>query len=592
MKNARRILSALLVIASLMSLIAMPTLAASTQAFDILSDSNYAKTYTLATSGQTIPYTGPDLKTRGTVTYGKSSSSYIDNKADEIWLLDVGTTNNVLWGKVSYPISGNRRAVAYIPLSALTANNGSHAKSTSTGKFNCAPRKGSANSGSYYVDKGDTVYLVATDGSRYQILYPTSGGKWRLGWCDASDYNRCCAGNNNSGNNNNNQNNDTAGMVDVTAYFAGRTIALVSQENGKYLYTDANTKNAPTKCSTSNDGSWTQYTVSAMTADGWVGLKARANGKYLSARTDITDAPVQARSTKLQAWECFRIYLKGSDFYLKAQANNKWLCVRVDKTNAPLEAYAPQPLSWERFRIGFRDEEYYISATELVTTAVAHGLSPNSNAYKALAGINTKYAPKLSSTDKQGTVVYMFEGVGSDSNASKRMNAMTVVVKNGDIVYLNRNSSTIPDRPFDPSSNQGTPVPTAKSGIHSFTTVNHRDSYAALNVTNVPALRFRSRYDYYDNSSYGINVHRRGSNNIIYSGTPNSAGCLIVGVKGTSASGEYAAFIKALGIVSGSANGSSRYQYQVRGKIVVDRTYAHDYLAAVGYSEDAIRRLG
>lgn len=43
----------------------------------------------------------------------------------------------------------------------------------------------------------------------------------------------------------------------------------------------------------------------------------------------------------------------------------------------------------------------------------------------------------------------MFEGVGNNSSASKRMNAMCVVVKNGDIVYLNRNCSTIPDYPFN-----------------------------------------------------------------------------------------------------------------------------------------------
>lgn len=192
MKKALSILLALLTLVGVMSAFSVSASAASTTAFDILTTSKYAKVYTLSSSGKTIPYTNTNLTIRGTISYGKSSSSYIDNKADELYLCDVGkNTKGTYWAKVSYPTS-SKRVYAYIPLSAITSNNGSHAKTTSTGKFYCSYRKGVSTSSSYYVAKGDTVYLIATSGSNYQILYPISGGKWRIAWCTKSDYNTYC----------------------------------------------------------------------------------------------------------------------------------------------------------------------------------------------------------------------------------------------------------------------------------------------------------------------------------------------------------------------------------------------------------------
>lgn len=128
--------------------------------------------------------------------YGKSSTAYIDNKSDELYICDVGkNSKGTYWAKVSYPI-GSKRAYAYIALSAITDNNGSHVKTAATGKFYCSYRKGVVASSSYYVSKGDTVYLIATSGSSYQILYPVSGGKWRIGWCSKTDYNKYCASSN------------------------------------------------------------------------------------------------------------------------------------------------------------------------------------------------------------------------------------------------------------------------------------------------------------------------------------------------------------------------------------------------------------
>ena len=150
-----------------------------------------AKTYTIATSGKTIPYTTSALRDRGTVTYGKSNSSYIDNAADELYILDAGYTNGVGWLYVSYPTS-NGRVKAYIPMSTVTKNNGNQKKYTSSGKFYCSVREGWSNNSSYYVAKNDTVYLIAEGNSKYQILYNISNGCYRLAWCNKADFNKYC----------------------------------------------------------------------------------------------------------------------------------------------------------------------------------------------------------------------------------------------------------------------------------------------------------------------------------------------------------------------------------------------------------------
>ena len=192
MKKFLSILLTLVTLFGVMSVFTVPASAVSTTAFDVLTSSKYAKVYTLSSSGKTIPYTNTKLTTRGSITYGESSTAYIDNKADELYLYDVGkNSKGVYWAKISYPI-GSKRAFAYIPLSAIIENNGTHFETTATGKFYCSYRKGVSTSSSYYVANGDTVYLIATSGSNYQILYPISGDKWRIGWCSKTDYNKYC----------------------------------------------------------------------------------------------------------------------------------------------------------------------------------------------------------------------------------------------------------------------------------------------------------------------------------------------------------------------------------------------------------------
>lgn len=194
MKNRikKRIAVMLAVIAmlSMTALFATATCTYQTNAFNVPTTSKYAKVYTLSSSGTTIPYTSKYLSTRGT-TNGASKSAYIDNRTDELYLMDAGVTNGKAWAYVSYPISSGRRN-AYIYLSSVTkaGYNSSHLYyASSSGKFYCSPRKGGSLSSSYWVDKGDKVYVFYAEnnsGTNVQIMYPASG-KWRIAWCRYSD---------------------------------------------------------------------------------------------------------------------------------------------------------------------------------------------------------------------------------------------------------------------------------------------------------------------------------------------------------------------------------------------------------------------
>ena len=193
MKTRIRFMTFILVLISLFSMFANQVsfaYAASYSALSNITPNKYCKAFMLNTTGTTIPYRDAKLTERGTITYGKSKTAYIDNASDEIWILQVDTGNGK-WAKVSYPC-GNKRAEAYVALSAISSTNASGIAKTSTGKFYCASRYGYSTSSKFYVSKGETTYLISTKGNEYQILYPNNTG-WRLGVCSKSDYERYCS---------------------------------------------------------------------------------------------------------------------------------------------------------------------------------------------------------------------------------------------------------------------------------------------------------------------------------------------------------------------------------------------------------------
>lgn len=233
-----------------------------------------------------------------------------------------------------------------------------------------------------------------------------------------------------------------------------------------------------------------------------------------------------------------------------------------------------------------------VTAESIVAVAEENGFSVSSTAFQALCAIND-YGDQLTEEDRNEALVFLFEGAGGNANPGSRMNAMCVVVWQEEIIYLNQNSSTIPDDPFDPKKNDGMDMPTLRSGIYTYESTN-QGYYAALNVLDAQVVRFADRWDFYESTSLGINIHRRNSNEIapISAYWGNSVGCCLIGVAGTSSSGEYAQFIQNVGLVPYGSDGDSPYEYAITGKVIVDRSFGYEYLRNVGYSDEALDMIG
>ena len=227
MNTMKRILCLMLVLVTLCSMMVPAVSAASTTPYDAFNNTSYGRTYTLATSGRQTVYTGPELQTPGNIERG-ACNAWIDCAADELRVFDVGESNGTYWAFVSYPVSGGRRT-GYIPLSAITANTYS-VSATATGKFYCSPRKGQSINSSYYVDKNDRVYLIAVDGDLVQLVYPSSGGRYRMAWVKKIDWITYCGAipSNSSGNNN-----STAGTT--TNPVNGSFVRIRYSVNGRYV---------------------------------------------------------------------------------------------------------------------------------------------------------------------------------------------------------------------------------------------------------------------------------------------------------------------------------------------------------------------
>ena len=92
MKKLMRISSMLLVLATLCSLLAFSSGAASLSSYDCLTDTNYAKTYALAASGTITVYKDTKLETPG--NNRGPCNAWIDAAADDLRVMDVGATGS------------------------------------------------------------------------------------------------------------------------------------------------------------------------------------------------------------------------------------------------------------------------------------------------------------------------------------------------------------------------------------------------------------------------------------------------------------------------------------------------------------------
>lgn len=281
---------------------------------------------------KTIPvYRDANLSTRGTSEPAKSYNAYAD--PGDVCRVYVLVGDAVF---IEYPTSSGTKK-GYAKLTDVLGCSAPSGQYTSRGKVNTFKTPGGASYG--YISESDTVYVLYQSGDYLYVIYPSkaSGRTHKLAFIKLSDFNASI-----------HSSNDT--LRDVTASFAGKTISMKSIENGKYVCADTGRKDTPVLCNRTAVGDWEQFDTK-LTPDGWLGLKAKSSGKWLSAWMDDINAPLRSVVDNLYSWECFRIYQKGSDYYLLSQANNKYLCVRTDLTDAPVQAYADVPSTWERFEI-------------------------------------------------------------------------------------------------------------------------------------------------------------------------------------------------------------------------------------------------
>lgn len=194
MKLTKKVISVILAITTIMCTFCATTAtvqAATTTAFNQISSNKPMKTYILSSSN--IPcYTDSSLKTRGTAS--KASKTAYIAPSDDIWVYSVGKNSyGVYFCYVSYPV-GKTRYKAYIPLSAVTANNAKHTKTTATAKV-MTYKKANSSTGmsSMYISKGEAVYLINSEKNYNQVLYPCSGG-FRLACVTKSAYNSYLSG--------------------------------------------------------------------------------------------------------------------------------------------------------------------------------------------------------------------------------------------------------------------------------------------------------------------------------------------------------------------------------------------------------------
>lgn len=224
-----------------------------------------------------------------------------------------------------------------------------------------------------------------------------------------------------------------------------------------------------------------------------------------------------------------------------------------------------------------------------------YGIRNGSAAAEALLSINSVYAAKIPVSRRAEPLVFFFEGAGNNPDPTVRKNALCAVVWDGEIIYLDQGSTTIPDWPFLPFKNDGRDMPTLKSGIYDFDTVNHNGSYAALRVLDDQVVRFHTASEFYEDVSYrqSIQVHRRTLETVSprKESWGSSVGCLLVGDSSAAAGGSYARFIQSVGATPWGSGGNARYRTNVCGVIVVDRSFGTEYLRAVGYPDEAIALL-
>lgn len=190
MKTAKRFLSALLVLLTLCSVIAVPALAASN--WPSLSASGYAE---MISPRKLSVYRDSSLRTRGTASPAKSYQASV-SRSDKIYILEVTEFST----RLSYPTKSGRR-IGFVSTSALfgvsapTEAFTSKAKVTTYTGASTAKRSGSTAA-------GDKIYKLETTRDGFVlILYTAASGSraFKAAYVTQSDYQKIKTGSGSTG---------------------------------------------------------------------------------------------------------------------------------------------------------------------------------------------------------------------------------------------------------------------------------------------------------------------------------------------------------------------------------------------------------
>lgn len=144
---------------------------------------SYAEGWPITSNIKTYPIsTGNDTPVYETAT--SSNGRYGTIYADDLITILAFSNNRF---KVRYPISGGTK-VGWVDKNKLTSGSISKINSKFVASKNITVYRrssGSATIGSVYAN--DTVYVIASKGSRSQILYPLDAGGMKMGWIDSSN---------------------------------------------------------------------------------------------------------------------------------------------------------------------------------------------------------------------------------------------------------------------------------------------------------------------------------------------------------------------------------------------------------------------
>lgn len=131
--------------------------------------------YTIASSGKVYAYKESGLKNK--------TGGYIACSTDECKIVSV--SGNAV--KVTYPISGGTRTAWFKRSEFTNYNLSGKAEQWKQSKKITTYRRSDGKTSFGYVSANDVCYKLNASGSYTQIIYPVSGGDYKMGWVKTSD---------------------------------------------------------------------------------------------------------------------------------------------------------------------------------------------------------------------------------------------------------------------------------------------------------------------------------------------------------------------------------------------------------------------